>query len=379
MLVMWTEFLAFVNAGLLEFAETEYAQVRYGDIAMALVLATVIGCAVALTLARLVLRRRRHSRHHSGHEIDLAHQKRVWVTALHAAPKVLIAAALGAILVAAADPFLTATEEVSGYVESRVRVDLVDTSGSMAWEFPDTGKSKAEVAREAHLRFLDMRTGKNDRVSLWLFSTYPYKVDDFVVDDELYYFQVWDAPYVMTQRIDKAMVVPPDKVRIIPAEGDTNIVRPLRSIVRSFDEDAAAMGGGAEVNRAVLIITDAAVDEFPDAEFAELNRRNIIPYIIYINTSNVRGMNSSMFGRSSTPRLIEMIRQYGGDYFDVSSQDGLTRAYEAIDAREAVRVEMKHRALKVPIFNRFLLVAMMILVVGIPIGFVSELLWGTRP
>jgi hypothetical protein len=345
---------------------------------MAFVLAGVIGGAVALTLARLVLRSRRHSRHHSGHQIDLAHQKRVWVKALHTAPKILIAFALGAILVAAADPFLTATEEVSGYVESRVRVDLVDTSGSMAWEFPETGKSKAEVAREAHLRFLDMRTGKNDRVSLWLFSTYPYKVDDFVVDDELYYFQVWDAPYVMTQRIDKAMVVPPDKVRIIPAEGDTNIVRPLRSIVKSFDEDAASMGGDAEVNRAVLIITDAAVDEFPDSEFAELNRRNIVPYIIYINTSQARGLRGS-FGRSSTPRLIEMIRQYGGDYFDVSDQDSLTRAYEAIDAREAVRVEMKHRALKVPIFPRFLLVAMMILVVGIPIGFVSELLWGTRP
>ena len=43
----------------------------------------------------------------------------------------------------------------------------------MAWEFPDTNKSKAEVARDAHLEFLDMRRDKNDRVSLWLFSTYP--------------------------------------------------------------------------------------------------------------------------------------------------------------------------------------------------------------
>ena len=376
MLVTWTELVAFVNASVQEFAETEYAQVRYGDIAVAFILAGVIGSAFFLTMARLWLRRRRHSRHHSGHEIDLAHQKRVWVMALHAAPKVFIAAALSLILVAAADPFLTATEEVSGYVESRVRVDLVDTSGSMAWEFPDTGKSKAEVAREAHLGFLDMRAGKNDRVSLWLFSTYPYKVDDFVVDDELYYFQVWDAPYVMTQRVDKAMVVPPDKVRLIPAEGDTNIIRPLRSIVKTFDEDAAAVGGDENVNRAVLIITDAAVDEFPDTEFVELNRRNIIPYIIYINTSDVRGR---MFGRSSTPRLIEMIREYGGDYFDVSDQDSLTRAYEAIDAREAVRVEMKHRALKVPIFARFLFIAMAMLVVGIPVGFVSELLWGTSP
>ena len=80
-----------------------------------------------------------------------------------------------------------------------------------------------------------------------------------------------------------------------------------------------------------------------------------------------------------TPQLIEMIREYGGDYFDVTDQDGLTRAYQAIDEREAVRVEMKHRALKVPIYSRFLMLAMAMLVVGIPTGFAAELLWGTSP
>ncbi len=49
--------------------------------------------------------------------------------------------------------------------------DLVDTPGSMAWKFPEINKSKAEVARDAHLEFLDMRRNKNDRVLLWLFST----------------------------------------------------------------------------------------------------------------------------------------------------------------------------------------------------------------
>ena len=376
MLLPLTEFLEFLTVGIQELTETEYAQVRYGDVAMAISLAVVIAVALFFTFTRRALWRRKYSRQHSGHAIAAAYQKKAWVRVLHTTPKVLIAGALALILVAAADPFLTATEEVSGYVESRVRVDLVDTSGSMAWEFPDTGKSKAEVARDAHLRFLDMREGKNDRVSLWLFSTYPYMVDDFVVDDELYYFQVWDAPYVMTQRLDKAMVVPHDKVRIIPAEGDTNIIRPLESIIKSFDQDEAAMGGNENVNRAVLIITDAAVDEFPDQQFQELNRRNITPYIIYINTSDIR---TTMIGRSSTPRLIEMIREYGGDYFDVKDQDSLARAYEAIDEREAVRVELKHRALKVPIYSRFLLVAMAMLVVGIPMGFVSELFWGTGP
>ena len=377
MLMTWDEFAAFLRSSALELFETRFEQIRYGDVGMAIVLTALVAAGLFFTLGRLGLRRRRHTRHHSGHAIDLLHQKRFWARALHAAPKALVGAALALILFAAADPFLTATEEVSGYIESRVRVDLVDTSGSMAWEFPDTGKSKAEVARDAHLEFLEMRRGKNDRVSLWLFSTYPYMVDDFVTDDELYYFQVWDAPYVTTQRLDKAMVVPPDKVRIIPAEGDTNIIRPLRSIMKHFERDEALTGAAENLNRAVLIITDAAVDEFPDSEFAALNQRNIVPYIIYINTSDIR---TAMIGHpTTTPRLIEMIREYGGDYFDVTDQDSLTRAYEAIDEREAVRFELKHRALKVPIYSRFLLAALAMLVVGIPMGFVAELFWGTGP
>ena len=122
--------------------------------------------------------------------------------------------------------------------------------------------------------------------------------------------------------------------------------------------------------------TDAAVDEFPDAEFEELSKRNIVPYLIYINTSDAR---TASFLNPSVPQLVAQIQEYGGDYFDVTSEDSLLRAYQAIDEREAVRVELKHRALRVPIYSRFLLVAMGLLVIGIPLGFVSELLWGTTP
>ena len=376
MLMPWPELVAFLDGGIRELIDTDFAQIRYGDVGMAIVLAVVVAVALFATLLRLGVARKRHARQHSGHEIDVAHSKRLRVRLLHTAPKALLAGALAMLIFSVADPFLTATEEVSGYVESRVRIDLVDTSGSMAWEIPDTNKSKAEVARDAHLAFLEMRREKNDRVSLWLFSTYPYMVDDFVMDDELYYYQVWDAPYVMTQRLDKAMVVPRDKVRIIPAEGDTNIIRPLQDIVKHFDRDEATVGRGANQNRAVLIITDAAVDEFPDSEFAEMNKRNIVPYLIYINTSDAR---TASFLHPTVPQLVEQIQEYGGDYFDVTDEDSLARAYQAIDEREAVRMELKHRALKVPIYSRFLLVAMGLLVVGIPVGFVSELLWGTSP
>ena len=63
----------------------------------------------------------------------------------------------------------------------------------------------------------------------------------------------------------------------------------------------------------------------------------------------------------------------------MTDQDSLDRAYEAIDEQEAVRVEVSHRAERVPIYARFLLLSMVLLVVGIPAGFVAELLWGTNP
>ena len=383
MLMTWTEFVVFLTAGVQDLAETEYAQVRYGDLGMAIVLAVVVGVALFLTLSRFALWRRKNTRHHSGYEIDRSHQQRFWIKLVHATPKVLITGALALILLASADPFLTATEEVTGDVESRIRIDLVDTSLSMAWEFPETGRSRAEVAREAHLRFLEMRREKNDRVSLWLFSSYPYMVDDFVVDDELYFFQVMEAPYVTVKilapqsgtSLDE-LFVPPDKVRIIPNEGNTNINLALQSVIRHFDQDQVTSGGQIDMHRAILIITDAGVDEIPEDEFAQLSARNVAPYVIYINVGDV---DRSLEGTRDTPPLLDMIREFGGEYFDVTDRDGLERAYAAIDELEAVRVEVTHRAQRVPIFSRFLLVSMALLVVGIPAGFVAELLWGAHP
>lgn len=376
MLIGWPEFVDLIGQGLRDFARTDLAQVRYGDAQRAQWLMVVLLVVAVLTLARLALRRHKHSRSHSGYFIGRQYRKRIWVRLLYSLPKLLLAGALALLLVAAADPFLASTEEFAGSVESRVRVDLVDVSGSMGWEFPGTRKSKAEVARDAHLKFLEMRRGKNDRVSLWLFSSYPYMVDDFVTDDELYYFQAWDAPYMMSQSVDRAMVVPRDKVRIIAAEGDSNIIRPLQAILKQLDEDEVSSGHQGGRHRAVLVISDAAVSEFPQNELAELNKRNVVPYVIYINASDPRFAN--IFAHEAPP-LIEQIRSYGGDYFDVRDPRSLLKAYEAIDAREAVRFEVRHRALKVPIYPRFLVAGLALLLVAIPLGLGAELFWGTDP
>ena len=378
----WVAFSEFINGRLQELVNTDFEQVRYADTGTATLIAIIVAVATLLTFARLALLRRRHARHHSGHEVASRHRQGRIIWLLYNLPKAFLALAVVIILVALSDPFVTSTEEVSGNVESRVRIDLVDTSLSMAWEFANSERSRAGVAREAHLQFLEMRREKNDRVSLWMFSSYPYMVDDFVIDDELYFFQVMEAPYVTVkilasepgQQRDRHFV-PEDKVRIIESEGTTNIQLALQAVVRHFDRDATLFSRGATAHRAVLIITDADVDEIPTAELADLNARNIVPYIIYINTENATSTEEDAAG----PSLIDSIRDYGGDYFDVSTENGLQRAYEAIDERETVRVELTHRALKVPIYSRFLLISLGLLVFGIPAGFVAELFWGTHP
>ena len=386
----WSTFSDFLRTRSDELFATDLNQVRFTDIGMTYLLAMAVAVVVAVTLLRLWVTNRRHHREHSGHLIERSHQRGIWGKALYALPKLLMGLALALLLVAMADPYLTATEEVAGDMESRVRIDLVDTSLSMAWELPGTGRSRAEVAREAHLQFLEMRRDKNDRVALWLFSSYPYMVDDFVVDDELYFFQVMDAPYAIVRilaaqsgtPIDQQFV-PEDKVRIIESEGNTNIIRALQSVVRHFDQDSAVIAGGALPHRAVLIVTDADVDEIPEAEFIELNKRNVVPYMIFINAQENRpaasrsGSGNPPVGNSQA--LIEMIREFGGDYFDVTDADSLSRAYEAIDEAETVSVELSHRAVRVPIYPRFLLISMALLVVGIPAGFVAELMFGTHP
>ena len=259
MLMAWREFIDFLLARAQEIADTEVDQIRFANVDMAFWLSIIVALAALLTLARVSFKHRKHHRHHSGHLIDRRFQRGPVVRMLYNAPKALLALAVAGVAVALADPFLMATDEVQREVESRMRIDLVDTSLSMAWEFSNAGRSRAEIAREAHLRFLDMRHEKGDRVSLWLFSSYPYMVDDFVFDDEMYYFQVMDAPYV-TVKILAAQsgtprdqfFVPLDKVRIIKTEGTTNIIRALQAVVKHFDQDEESVAGRINIAQCSL-------------------------------------------------------------------------------------------------------------------------------
>ena len=94
MLIEWNDFVAFLRTRAQELGETQFDQVRYGDVGMALVLALVISVALLLTLSRVAFWRRNHSRHHSGHLIDPKLQRGTIVRALYHSPKLLLVMAV---------------------------------------------------------------------------------------------------------------------------------------------------------------------------------------------------------------------------------------------------------------------------------------------
>ena len=86
MLIKWAEFIEFLRTRVRELADTQFDQVRYGDVGLAIMLAMVVAGALVLTLYRIFFRPRGHSRHHSGHLIHEKLQRGPFVRALYHVP-----------------------------------------------------------------------------------------------------------------------------------------------------------------------------------------------------------------------------------------------------------------------------------------------------
>jgi hypothetical protein len=60
MLMPWNQLVTFLDSGIRELIETDFQQIRYGDVGMAVALAIVVGIILVLTLMRLAALRACH-------------------------------------------------------------------------------------------------------------------------------------------------------------------------------------------------------------------------------------------------------------------------------------------------------------------------------
>ncbi|MBI3274047.1 MAG: VWA domain-containing protein [Candidatus Colwellbacteria bacterium] len=377
-----------IRAQLASLANTDFSQVKYDSLGLALGAGLFL---IFILVFKLLWGRNKFQHAYSGDTIPKEYHQPLSKRVVRIVPGVFLAASSGFLLLALANPYLPRTK-IETSVESLEIVYLIDVSTSKGWPFENTGKSAGEITRQAHIKFLEMRRGQNDRAALWIFSTNAHKVEDFIIDDDLFMMQVEDAPYVMTSYNNQCLpesdpqdysldvIAPREKVRLVNGEGGTNLVGGLQAVIKYFAQE-----GRKNLKRKALILeTDAAIEADPAKEFAELKKNKIVPYGIFIRP-NISGEIRGCGGTPSydpvimSHQLKDRVKQYGGKVFDVQDKRSLDLAYAEVNKLETAPVNIIRHLLKVLLFQRPLVVALMLALLGALLYSIIQVLWGEYP
>lgn len=381
--ISWKNITFLIEAGWNDLRHTDFYQIEYSNISLAMYMGIFIAGAILLKLslpkiisALLGRNRKKYSLKVSGHFISGWFKKGIAAKFIFCLPFLSMAVPLTAMLLALAEPFLPITKDEKRYVETRVRVDFRDVSGSMTSQFPGSKKTKAEVAHDAHLEFLRMRAGKGDRTSFWVFSNNPYLIQGFTVDESIYYQQVYDAPWELGPGTvtNPEYSIPLSRYLSAEGEGGTMMSPALMAAVSQFEEDDKRQGRSTAyrvVGRAVLLLTDAEISDFDIAKIYidALRKKKVSIYLIFIGQQAMPSYDDdgNLQGGGVTA-LLEEIQRNGGRYFFVASPDSLKKAYLEIDRLEKVKIELEKKIYKTPLFYKYILIAFMALMMIIPAG-----------
>jgi hypothetical protein len=355
--------------------DSDFSQIQFGDTIWPYIMGMLVLVVIASRFVLKIFKKTKHSRKESGHSLISSYYRQgAWERFRYYIPQMLLLSVIALVLIVLARPYINDLVEVDEVIDSRLRIDLRDTSTSMSNRFTsDTGKSRAQVAAEAHLEFIKMRRGQKDRVSFWLFASHAYMIQEFIVDDDLYYLDVYDSPWVTFDNcpIDESkryQLVPGSRcARITGDSGGTRLKLALSSIIRYVQKDQEESRGISEGS--ILIVTDAGVNEFPDGELEQLARMNIVPYIMLISSA----------ASTIVPRLAMRVSDYGGKYFDVRDPNALFRAYQEINRLERSETRIRKFTNKRDLFQLFLSIAVAGIFFTVLTGMIVELLWPQYP
>ncbi len=372
-----------IKAGLKSFRDTDFDLVRFDSLGLALGAGLFI---LTILIYKLLWGRNRFSHVVSGHYIPEEYRQGKLAKLFFLIPKILLGVAMLFLLLSIANPYLPKAK-IEKLIESRERIDLIDVSSSKGWEFEHTGKSAGQLGREAFIKFLNMRRGQNDRVSLWLFAREPRILEDFIVDDDIYIMEVEDAPYVIVDQPNQGfpendpddshvdIIAPKNRIQLVSGEGGTSLNPALDAVIAYFDKE----GSKKIKQKALLIETDAAVEDDAEPQLRELQKRHIKVYLLHMKP-NERGEKA--FGNSrgieNSELLKKRVQQFGGKVFDIQDKKSIDDAYREVNRLERAPMSLVRHLLKILIYQRFLMVAIMLILLAIVTGLLMEI-FGENP
>lgn len=377
------DILKLIKAGLISFRDTNFDLVRFESLGLAFGAGLFL---VLILLYKLLWGRNKFSYVVSGHHIPKEDQRGKLAKMIFLIPKILLGIAIFFLLVSLADPYLPKIT-IEKIVESREMGYLFDVSSSKGWPFEKTGKSAGQLGREAFLKFLKMRWGQNDRSFLWLFATESYIREDFIVDDDILYMEAEDAPYVIVDSKNGGfpkndpedyyvdIIAPPNKIQFISEEGGTNLNPALDAVIKYFDKE----GKKNIKHKALLTETDAAVEEDAEQQLRELQKRNIKVYLLHMKLNELGESKWGNLHSSERARLLKKrVQQFGGKVFDIQDKKSIENAYREIDRLEKAPISITKHLSKVFIYQRLLIVAIVLMFLAIALGSLIEV-FGENP
>jgi hypothetical protein len=350
--------------------------------------AIIGGAIIVLVLAvRFFIRRPAAGwRSHSGAG-QFSGGGRLWGRIFWSCGIFLFALQIFCLLLALANPTIPRVEQEKIF-QSRERIDLLDVSASMCFRYGESNQSQGAVARDRYLQFLRLRSGKHDRVALFIFSNRTYRIRDFTTDDRLLRFSVFTTPQILSRPQNTlfadtyAACNPFKDVMWVSGEGGTELDSALRTVIEYFKNYSLP----TVRDKALLIVTDAAVDRLPLNEFEELRLLKIKPYMIFIKPNRAAfekmaaDYPKDYLFRNQFANSEEMIRifsNYGWKYYEVSDEHSLWRAYKDIDQLEGVKFKTKVLFYNESVANIPLLLALYFGFCALIIGLFYELGWGS--
>ncbi len=355
----------------IDWYSVEFGNIRIVEGILQILLVLLVVNLVARLIWRKIRRRNWNVMPGSGYFIKPTLWQRLFMWSVRLLPIAVISLGIALILFALADPYKYNILEKE-HIRSSERLELVDVSTSMAEKVNAQKESRAAILRRQHLKFLEKRRGKNDRVALWIFSSGAYLVERFIVDDDVYMMQLKNTPLIISARYaylseTERTQFEPGQVRGMDGEGGTTLDHALDSVIEFFDRES-----DPKVQRKTIILfTDAEPHKYPSAQLAALRERNIVIYMIFLK----RTAQESKIAR----RLIRELPRYGGRCYPVEDENTLGKILAEIDKLEQIETMKSRLAIIFQFYQWPLSMGVILLTLGVILALTVEVLWPVRP
>ena len=313
---------------------------------------------------------------HSGYLITAKDKPDFTITVLGCIPQYLLISAIVLLLIAIADPYTTSSRQTQ-FTEAREIGYLKDTSASMGWRFKNSKQVRGEIIQDFLLQLVADRKDKKDRAAYVIFASNPWLIADFTNDNDSLLFSIYHGPIVTADPSTPQLF--PDIFLLkeftkIPFGGDTNLFLGLQAMVKLFEtrgdkkiSEAIARNPSIK-RRSVVIITDGASEEDPEPQFKELEKRGIVPYLVFLDPP--RDIETKLWGEGSPKiklpeQLLKQVRTYGGDYWLATDQYALSKIKERLDILHGSIARTEDHIIENRIYRLPLMVSLMLFVAAI--------------